>query len=213
MVTVMLADDHTVVRNGLKMLLESEEDICVVGEASNGTEALEKVRELQPDIILLDIRMPGLDGIETTRQLGHYSDHTRALIISMYAHDEYVLRSALNGASGYVLKDATKDELIQAIRTVSQGNKYFSGSISHILVDSFLKQTPQSNPLANPYHLTKRERQILKLVAAGHSNEEIAQKLNNSIRTIETHRFRIMKKMGVNRKNDMVMIARQAGMV
>ncbi|MEQ9439184.1 MAG: response regulator transcription factor [Cyclobacteriaceae bacterium] len=213
MVTVMLADDHTVVRDGLKMLLESEEDISVIGEASDGAEALEKVRQLQPDVILLDIRMPGLDGIETARRLADYSVHTRSLIISMYAHDEYVLRSALSGASGYVLKDATKDELIKAIRTVSRGHKYFSGSISHILVDSFLKQIPQLNSISNSYDLTKRERKVLELVAAGHSNQEIAKALHNSVRTIETHRFRIMKKMGVNKKKDMVRVAREEGIL
>lgn len=209
MVTVVLADDHTVVRNGLRLLLENEQDIRVIGEAANGREALEKVSQLQPDIILLDIRMPELDGIETARQLKQYSARTRALIISMYAYDEYVMRSAISGAAGYILKDATKDELIRAIRMVSQGHKYFSGSISHILVDSYLRQISQSNP----YDLTKRERQVLDLVAAGHSNDEIARILDNSVRTVETHRFRIMKKMGVNKKHDMVSLARQSGLV
>ncbi|MEM8968553.1 MAG: response regulator transcription factor [Bacteroidota bacterium] len=209
MTTIVLADDHTVVRDGLRILLESESDFSVVGEASNGLEALDKVESLQPDIVLLDIRMPELDGIETARRLPEYSSHTRSLIISMHAHDEYVLRSARSGASGYVLKDATKDELMRAIRTVKQGNKYFSGSISHVLVDSFLEKTIMNDA----YHLTKREREILKMVAEGQSNEEIAQQLNNSIRTIETHRFRIMKKLGVNNRQGMLKVARQEGLI
>jgi DNA-binding NarL/FixJ family response regulator len=209
MITIVLADDHTVVRNGLRMLLENEEDFAVVGEAASGTEALLKVSELQPDVVLLDIRMPGLDGIETARRLPEYSDRTRSLIISMHDHDEYVLRSARSGAGGYVLKDATKEELMRAIRTVNQGNKYFSGSISHILVDSFLKRTTTSSN----YNLTRREQQVLEMVSTGQSNEEIANKLSNSIRTIETHCFRIMKKLGVNKKQDMIRVARQEGLV
>ena len=205
----IIADDHTVVRDGLRMLLESEGDFSVVGEADNGSEALSKVATLQPDIVLLDIRMPHMDGIETVRRLPEYSQRTRSLIISMYAHDEYVLRSARNGADGYVLKDATKEELMRAIRSVCQGHKYFSGSISQVLVDSFLKK----DSATDAYHLTKREREILKRIADQQSNEEIAEALNNSIRTIETHRFRVMKKLGVNNWKKMVQVAQQEGLI
>ncbi len=209
MITIVLADDHTVVRDGLRMLLESENDFSVVGEAASGSEALSKVGALQPDIVLLDIRMPHLDGIETVRRLPEYSQRTRSLIISMYAHDEYVLRSARNGADGYVLKDATKEELMRAIRSVHRGYKYFSGSISQVLVDSFLRK----NPATNTYHLTKREREVLERIAAGQSNEEVAHALNNSVRTIETHRFRIMKKLGVNNRERMIQLAQEEGLL
>ncbi|WKN40901.1 response regulator [Tunicatimonas pelagia] len=209
MITIVLADDHTVVRDGLRMLLESEGDFSVVGEAATGTEALSKVGRLQPDIVLLDIRMPHMDGIETVCRLPEYSQQTRSLIISMYAHDEYVLRSARNGADGYLLKDATKEELMRAIRSVHRGHKYFSGSISQVLIDSFLKK----DSATDAYHLTKREREILKRITDRQSNEEIAQALNNSVRTIETHRFRIMKKLGVNNWKMMVQLAQQEGLV
>lgn len=211
MVTVLLADDHTVVRNGLKLLLENEEDINVIGEASNGEEAIRKIKELQPDIVLLDVRMPVLDGLETLNEIGKTSQKTRTLVLSMYAQEDYVLQSARSGASGYILKDASKDELITAIRTIHAGNKYFSGSVSNIIVDGYLHNLQSQKTAHNAYQLTKTEKNVLSLVIQGHSNTEIAEKLNNSVRTVETHRFKIMKKMGVNRSKDMIEKAQKEG--
>lgn len=212
MVTVLLADDHTVVRNGLKMLLENESDINVIGEASNGQEAIEKIIELQPDIILLDVRMPVLDGLETLIEIGKHAHKTRSLVLSMYAQEDYVLQSARSGASGYILKDASKEELMTAIRTIHAGNKYFSGSVSNILVEGYLHNLQAQSTQQNVYHLTRTEKKVLKLVTQGLNNAEIAKQLHNSVRTIETHRFKIMKKMGVSKSKDMIRKARQEGL-
>lgn len=213
MVTVLLADDHTVVRNGLKLLLENEADINVIGEASNGEEAIQKIKELKPDIVLLDVRMPVLDGLETLSEISKTSTKTRSLVLSMYAQEDYVLQSARSGASGYILKDASKDELITAIRTIHAGNKYFSGSVSNIIVDGYLHNLHSQKTLQNSFQLTKTEKNVLHLVMQGLSNTEIAQQLNNSVRTVETHRFKIMKKMGVNKSKDMIQKAQEEGWV
>ncbi|MGF1637866.1 MAG: response regulator [Cyclobacteriaceae bacterium] len=201
-IKVVLADDHVVVRNGIKMLLENEGEIKVIGEASNGEEALTVVSKLQPDVLIIDIRMPVMNGLDATRKLGEYSNTTKALILSMHNDEEYILQSVDCGASGYLLKDTSKEEFMKAIRSVSQGGKYFSGDISNVLVNSYLN-VRSAKPIAsgrtdNSYELTKRERQILKLIIDGVNNKEIADKFDKSIRTIETHRFNIMKKLKVN---------------
>ncbi|HSJ68279.1 MAG TPA: response regulator transcription factor [Anditalea sp.] len=201
-IKVVLADDHVVVRNGIKMLLESAGEIQVIGEASNGQEALEVVRQLHPDVLIIDIRMPVMNGLEATSKLGAYSDRTKALILSMHNDEEYVLQAMESGASGYLLKDTSKEEFIKAIHSVNQGGKYFSGDISNILVNSYLnvksnKQSKSSEAGKN-YDLTKREKEILKLITKGINNKDIADQLGKSVRTIETHRFNIMKKLNVN---------------
>ncbi|WP_114748842.1 response regulator transcription factor [Pleomorphovibrio marinus] len=202
-IRVVLADDHVVVRNGIKMLLENEGEIEVIGEASNGEEALEVAQSLKPDVLILDIRMPIMTGLEASSQLHSISPTTKVLILSMHNDEEYIIQSVECGASGYLLKDTSKDEFIKAIRTVHQGGKYFSGDISKVLVDSYLqaKGGKIANPLPNSqadYELTKREKEILSLIYQGMANKDIADQLNKSIRTIETHRFNIMKKLKVN---------------
>ena len=200
-IKVVLADDHVVVRNGIKMLLENEEEITVIGEASDGQGALDAVKDLQPDVLVIDIRMPGMNGLEATSKLRGYSDKTRALILSMHNDEDYILQSVESGAAGYLLKDASKDEFLKAIRSVSKGGKYFSGDISNVLVNSYLtvKHPKQEDAKASEddYDLTKREKEILRLIYAGVGNKEIAEQLNKSVRTIETHRFNIMKKLKV----------------
>jgi len=201
-IKVVLADDHVVVRNGIKMLLESAGEISVIGEASNGQEALEVVKQLQPDVLIIDIRMPIMNGLEATSKLGSYSDKTKALILSMHNDEEYVLQAMDSGAAGYLLKDTSKEEFIKAIYSVKQGGKYFSGDISNILVNSYLnvksnKQGKSSDNIKQ-YDLTKREKEILKLIIDGINNKDIADQLGKSVRTIETHRFNIMKKLNVN---------------
>ncbi|MFL0685584.1 LuxR family two component transcriptional regulator [Algoriphagus aquaeductus] len=202
-IQVVLADDHVVVRNGIKMLLENEKEITVIGEASDGIEALEEVKEKQPDLLIIDIRMPHMNGLEATSKLKNYSSKTRSLILSMHQDEDYILQAVENGADGYLLKDSSREEFLKAIRTVSQGGKYFSGDVSNILVNSLLnKKNPASKAATteeeHPYDLTKREKQILQLVYEGTGNKEIADSLGKSIRTIETHRFNIMKKLKVN---------------
>lgn len=200
-IKVVLADDHVVVRNGIKMLLENEGEIKVIGEASDGYEALEAVKNLQPDVLVIDIRMPNMGGLEATSKLKGVSEKTKALILSMHNDEDYILQSVESGASGYLLKDTSKDEFLKAIRSVYQGGKYFSGDISNVLVNSYLTvKNPKpgtSKDQNNDYDLTKREKEILKLIYEGVGNKEIAEQLNKSIRTIETHRFNIMKKLKV----------------
>jgi len=201
-IKVVLADDHVVVRNGIKMLLESAGEIQVIGEASNGQEALEVVNQLQPDVLIIDIRMPIMNGLEATSKLGSYSDKTKALILSMHNDEEYVLQAMDSGASGYLLKDTSKEEFIKAIHSVNQGGKYFSGDISNILVNSYLNvksnKQRKSSDNVKQYDLTKREKEILNLIVQGINNKDIADQLGKSVRTIETHRFNIMKKLNVN---------------
>lgn len=202
-VTVILADDHQIVRNGIKVLLENEGRIEVIDEAANGMEALEKCKNSRPDVLIVDIRMPVMNGIETVKNLPDYSPSTKALVLSMHDDEEYIIQSIEGGASGYLLKDSSKEEFIKAINAVSEGEKYFSGDISSILVNNYLniKNRPSGTPYAGPgedYHLTKREKEILQMLYKGVNNKEIAGQLGKSIRTIETHRFNIMKKLGVN---------------
>ncbi|WKN31431.1 response regulator transcription factor [Porifericola rhodea] len=211
MVRLLLVDDHNVVRDGLKLLLENESDINVIGEAENGREAITKITILQPDIVLLDIRMPRLDGLETLHEINKQQLSTRALVLSMYAQEDYVLRSAKAGASGYLLKSASRDELLTAIRTVSRGNRYFSGSVSGALVEQYLEQSRHLTSMPKYQLLTNKEKSILDLILQGQSNHQIAKRYNNSIRTIETHRFKIMKKMGVHKSKDMIKKAIEEG--
>lgn len=201
-IKVVLADDHLVVRSGIKTLLEQESTIQVIGEASNGEEALQTVQKLQPDLLIIDIRMPVMNGIEATKKLSNFSKTTKALILSMHDDEDYILQSIESGASGYLLKDTSKEEFMKAIKAICKGDKYFSGDVSKVLVNNYLNikdRKPQKSPAElNYYDLTKRERQILTMIAEGMGNKDIAEQLGKSVRTIETHRFNIMKKLKVN---------------
>ncbi|MBA4053385.1 MAG: DNA-binding response regulator [Marivirga sp.] len=205
-ISIVLADDHILVRKGIKAMLESEEALNVIGEAGNGKEALEIARDLHPDILVLDIRMPEMTGIEATAKLSEFSPTTKALILSMHDSEEYVLQSLDAGAYGYLLKDTDKSEFVKALKQIHAGNKYFSGAVSNVLANRLLgAKSPDKNTKPDDqYHLTKREREILRMVINGTPNKEIADSLDKSVRTIETHRFNIMKKMSVNNAVDMV---------
>lgn len=205
-ISIVLADDHILVRKGIKAMLESEEALNVIGEAGNGREALEVAKELRPDILVLDIRMPEMTGIEAAAKLSEFSPTTKALILSMHDSEEYVLQSLDAGAYGYLLKDTDKGEFVKALKQINAGNKYFSGAVSNVLANRLLgAKSPEKNSRPDDqYHLTKREREILRMVINGTPNKEIADSLDKSVRTIETHRFNIMKKMGVNNAVDMV---------
>lgn len=200
MIKVVLADDHSLVRDGIKALLEEAENIQVTGEVSNGEEAINKIKETKPDIAILDIRMPIMNGIEASRRIRKLFPKVKIMMLSMHDTEEYVIQSIESGASGYLLKDTNRIEFIKAINAIHLGEKYFSGSISHILIDKILNKqdddSTQSDVLEMP-DLTKREKQILSLIVDGSSNREIAEKLDKSIRTIETHRFNLMKKLKV----------------
>ncbi|MFC4874471.1 response regulator transcription factor [Negadavirga shengliensis] len=200
---IVLADDHTVVRSGIRTLLENENDLEIVGEAANGEEAIQVVRELKPDLLIIDIRMPIMNGLDATKVLSEDAENrTKALILSMHDDEDYILQAVESGASGYLLKDTSKEEFIKAIHTVREGGKYFSGDISKVLVNQYLNLKKDSAPKNHSGHhgfdITKREKQILAMIADGMGNKEIADNLGKSIRTIETHRFNIMKKLKVN---------------
>lgn len=197
-----LADDHGVVRSGIKSLLESEGDIEVISEAENGQEALTQVKQLSPDLAILDVRMPEMTGLEVAKLIKKSGLTTKVLILSMHDDEDYILQAVESGASGYLLKGSSKEEFLKAVRTVHRGEKYFSADVSRVFIDSYLNtrnpQAPATLTSTKDYDLTKREKQILMMLTDGIGNKEIAERLNKSIRTIETHRFNIMKKLDVS---------------
>lgn len=210
-ITIVLADDHVLVRNGIKAMLESDPDLAVVGEAGTGEDALAAARKLRPDILVLDIRMPAMTGLEAVALLRDYSAMTRAVILSMHDSEEYVLQALHAGAFGYLLKDADKEEFIRALKQVNAGRKYFGGSISNILANRVLGGNTSAMPaqitpvnVDDRYQLTRREREILRMIVQGRNNRDIADVLDKSLRTVETHRFNIMKKLAVNNATDLV---------
>ncbi|NVN19392.1 response regulator [Muricauda sp. HICW] len=209
-ITIVLADDHSLVRDGIRALLEEEPDLDVIGEVSNGLDALKMVDEKSPDILIIDIRMPELGGIETVERLNAKGkSNTKCIILSMHDSEEYILKSVQAGANGYLLKDTGKAEFVKAIHMVQEGGKYFSGDISNVLVnnlfssDKITNQPSSKTNKNNPFELTNKELQVLELVLAGYTNKEISEKLQNSKRTIETHRFNLMKKMEVKNLIDL----------
>lgn len=204
MIRVILADDHEIVRNGIKLLLESESDIDVIGEAADGQETVDRVYGLKPDVLIVDIRMPLLNGLEVTEKLKAENNPVKILVLTMHDDSEYILKALKVGADGYLLKDTGKQEFVKAIHMVHENQKYFSGDISSTIVNSYLnaglvnQMISASDNGDNDYQLTKREKEILNLIYEGIPNKDIAEKLGKSVRTIETHRFNIMKKLDVN---------------
>lgn len=199
-IRVVLADDHVFVRDGIKSLLETEDNIIVVGEATDGLEALQTVELNKPDLLIVDIRMPHLTGIEVVEKLRNQNNPVKIIVLSMHESEEYVLKSVRAGADGYLLKGSSKEEFLKALHTVANGGKYFSGDISSILIDQ-LKNTAipieTKQPFADDMSITKREKEILKLLLSGKGNKEIAEALEISKRTAEVHRFNLMKKLKV----------------
>ena len=213
-IKVILADDHLLVRNGIKSLLENEGGIEVIGEASDGEEALEKTKILKPDVLILDIRMPKMNGIEAVKYLKKYSPKTKSLILTMNDAEEYVLQAIEYGANGYVLKDANEEEFINAIRKVNSGEKYFTSAVSEILALNYVKSVQESKTNRKGlFELTKKEKEILQLIAQGLSSRDISEKLESSIRTVQVHRFNIMKKMQVKNVVELINAAQDYGLI
>jgi two-component system nitrate/nitrite response regulator NarL len=199
-IRVVLADDHVFVRDGIKSLLENESNITVVGEATDGLEAINLIDSLQPDLLILDIRMPNLTGIEVVEQLRNKGNAIKIVMLSMHESEEYVLKSIQAGADGYLLKGSSKEEFLKALHTVANGGKYFSGDISSILINQLHNTTLTTESklsLGEELLITKREKEILKLLLTGKGNKEIAEVLDISKRTAEVHRFNLMKKLKV----------------
>ncbi|CAH8283175.1 DNA-binding NarL/FixJ family response regulator [Mariniflexile fucanivorans] len=205
MINVVLADDHVLVRDGIKALLEDQEGIRVIDEASNGAEALEVIKRNKPHLLIVDIRMPELNGIEVVAEISKNHPHVRTLVLSMHDSEEYVVKAIQAGADGYLLKGASKEEFLKAIHKVASGGKYFTGDVSAIIMNNFVNgntatpsiNTPETKQIEDPFNLTKREKQILNLVLQLKNNKDIADELQISKRTAEVHRFNLMKKLNV----------------
>jgi two-component system response regulator NreC len=212
MTTIVLADDHHVVRQGLRSLLEAEPDFSVVGEAGDGLEAAQLVERLQPDVLVLDLMMPGLNGLEVTRQVSQRSSRTHVVILSMHPNEAYVLEALRAGATAYVLKESTSAELVRAVREAVAGRRYLSPPLSERAIEAYMQKAKSA--ALDPYEtLTAREREVLHLAAEGHANAEIADRLFISRRTVETHRANLMRKLGLRSQTDLIRYALQRGIL
>ena len=211
-IRVVLADDHAVVRDGLRMVLEARNEVVVVGDAGNGREALELIRELTPDVAVLDVSMPELNGIDAAARVPEVSPETRVVILSMHATSEHIFRALQAGAKGYVLKESAGKEVVTAVKTVYNGQQYFSQKVTEAMVDDYLHtrgQPREKSPIAS---LSPRERQVLQLVVEGKSSTEIAEQICLSPKTVETYRGRIMQKLGIKDLPGLVKFAIQHGL-
>jgi DNA-binding NarL/FixJ family response regulator len=208
-----LADDHGIVRRGMKALLENENDIEVAGEAADGREALKLCLSLDPDVAIVDIAMPQLNGIDVTAQALKQLPRLKVIMLSMYADESYVLRALMAGAKGYLLKEATEEDLLPAVRAVAAGKSFFSPAISSVLLEDYVRQLQQRG-LEDSYHLlTDREKEVLQLLAEGRSNKEVAQLLDVGLSTVETHRANLMQKLGLHNTAEIVLYAVRKGII
>lgn len=211
-VSVLLADDHPIVRQGLRHLLEMQPEFKVVGEASDGIAAAQMAERCRPDVMVVDLMMPGLNGLEVIRQVRQRSPATRIIVLSMHNNDAYVLQALKRGASGYVLKDSASGEVVQAVKQVMLGQRYLSASLAENMIELLLKQT--GNLPKDPYEaLTNREREVFQLTAEGWNNTEIAGRLCISPRTVEVHRANLMEKLGLHSQMDVLRFAIRRGLV
>jgi DNA-binding NarL/FixJ family response regulator len=210
--TIVLADDHHVVRQGLRSLLEAEPDLSVVGETGDGLEAAQLVERLQPDVLVLDLMMPGLNGLEVTRQVSQRSPQTHVVILSMHANEAHVLEALRAGAAAYVLKESTSGELVRAVREAFAGRRYLSPPLSERAIEAYMQKAESA--ALDPYEmLTAREREVLHLVVEGHTSAEIAERLFISRRTVETHRANLMRKLHLRTHTDLIRYALQRGIL
>lgn len=212
-IRVAIVDDQTLVRTGFRMILATEPDIEVVGEHGDGAEALEHVPRERADVVLMDIRMPVMDGLEATRRLAAASPHTRVVILTTYDLDEYIFDAFRAGASGFLLKDAPPEQLVAAIRVAARGDALLSPSVTRRLVEEFARIPNAPKPVAAFAELTARELDVLKLIARGHSNSEIADALVVSEATVKTHVARILDKLDCRDRVQAVVLAYESGLV
>lgn len=208
---LILADDHMLVRAGVRKLLELMDDVEVVGETGDGAAVMDLVAALRPDVVLLDINMPGLNGLEVTARLTKTWPDTRVLILSMFESEEYVAQALANGAKGYILKDAAPDEMETAIRTVMSGGSYLSSAMSQLVLGAYVQQLRGEKPPT--INLSPRQREVLQLIALGHSTKDIARRLDLSVKTVETHRTRLMQQLGIHEIAGLVRYALRTGLI
>jgi two-component system, NarL family, response regulator NreC len=212
-VRILLADDHTVMRNGLRLLLERQANLQVVGEASDGRQAVALIEKTNPDVVIMDIAMPNLNGIEATRQIVNQNPRTAVAILSMHSDESYVIRALKAGARAYLLKDSAEADLLAAVRALTEGKSFFSPAISRILVEDYMRQL-QSRGAEDTYELlTNREREILQLLAEGRTNKEVANMLNLSLYTVETHRTHILQKLNLHSVPELILYAVRKGII
>ena len=210
---ILLADDHTIVRHGLRKILEENRDWQVVAEAGDGREAVRLAGDLQPDVAILDIGMPLLNGIEATRQIGRRAPEVRILILSMHSDEAYIIQALQAGARGYLLKDTADAELIDAVQAVTRGKSFFSPAVARVMLDDYVRRL-QERGITDRYDtLSEREREIFQLIVEGRTNKEIAEMLGVSPSTIETHRAHIMEKLDVHSAVELVLYAVRKGLI
>jgi two-component system response regulator NreC len=207
-IRILLADDHAVVRQGFRLILSGQADMEIVGEAGDGNQAVEQAEKLKPDVVVMDVAMPNLNGIEATRRLAAAAPHTRVLALSMHKDSVYVREILRAGAKGYLLKDSIDRDLLDAVRAVAKGEAYLSPAIADSVLTDYRKHVTDPLDL-----LTNREREVLQLIAEGKTNKDIAQALNLSVYTVDAHRGRIMEKLNLHSTGELVRFAMRAGLV
>ena len=213
-IRVLIADDQALVRDGFGMILDAQPDIDVVAEAADGSEAIERARELRPDVVLMDIRMPGVDGIEATRRLLADDGGPRVLMLTTFDQNEYVYEAMKAGASGFLLKDVRREELVNAVRVVAAGDALLAPTLTRRLIEDFVRRPPPGSAPSGPIaDLTDRESEVLRLIARGLSNAEIAAELVVSDATVKTHVARILSKLGLRDRIQAVVLAYETGFV
>jgi len=210
-IRILLADDHTVMRRGLRALLERQNGFEVVAEAADGREAVELASAVNPDVAVIDIGMPNINGIEAARRITEKRPETAVVILSMHADESYVLKALKSGARGYLLKDSPEDDLINAIRAVHVGKAFFSPEISRMLAEDYMRQMQQRGVEDSYELLTPREREILQMLGEGKSNKEVATELNLSLHTVETHRGNVLEKLNLHSTAEMILYAVRKG--
>lgn len=212
-IRILLADDHTLVRDGLRALLEKQPDMTVVGEAADGRDSVKMAEEESPDVVVMDIAMPNMNGIEATRRILAANPSTAVVILSMHQDESYVLRSLKAGAKGYLLKDSLRSDVIEAIRTVAQGRSFLTRKVSRMLQEDYVRQMERRG-LEDSYELlSDREREVLQLVAEGKTNKEAATVLNIGLSTVETHRTHILQKLGLHSVPELILYAVRKGII
>jgi two-component system, NarL family, response regulator NreC len=212
-IRILIADDHVIIRSGLRLLLEQQPDFKVVAEANDGREALQMVSKYHPEVAILDIGMPQLNGIEATRQIVAQEPATQVVILSMHADEGYVLRALKAGAKAYIVKNSAEADLIRAVRSVAEGKSFFSPVISKMLLEDYVRRVREKEVEDSYDLLTPREREVLQLVAEGRSNKDVANILNLSLHTVETHRGNILEKLGLHGVPELILYAVRKGII
>jgi two-component system response regulator NreC len=212
-IRILLADDHTLIRGGLRLLAEQQPDLMVVGEAEDGRQAVAMAAALKPDVAVLDIGMPNLNGIEAAKQITEGESRAAVVILSMHADETYILRALKAGARGYLLKDSTESDLARAIRAVAEGKSFFSPAVSKVLLEDYVRKLQRTGGEDSYELLTPREREILQLIAEGKSNKDVANLLHLSVYTVETHRANVMEKLKLKSVPELILYAVRKGVI